>query len=89
MNITVLGLGYVGCVSAASLAELGHRVLGTDVEHPKVVPINRGKSPILGTGTDALVAEVVAGGGVTAVSPARETVPASGVSLVCVGPQSR
>ncbi len=89
MNITVLGLGYVGCVSAASLAKLGHRVFGIDVQDAKVALINQGKSPIVEKGMDDLLAEVVAQGRLTAARSAREAVLASDVSLVCVGTPSR
>ena len=47
MNITVVGLGYVGCVSAACLAEQGHFVTGVDVKKRPVDLISRGISPIV------------------------------------------
>ena len=47
MNIVVLGAGYVGCVSAACFARLGHRVIAVDVEPSKVAALRGGHSPIL------------------------------------------
>ena len=59
MNITVLGLGYVGCISAACLAQQGHRVIGVDVNPIKVDLINQGKSPIVERQVDEIIREVV------------------------------
>lgn len=46
LSISVVGLGYVGAVSAACLSKLGHRVVGVDVDDRKMQQIAAGKSPI-------------------------------------------
>ena len=60
MKVAVVGLGYVGTVTAACLASRGHDVWGVDVDAAKVDEIRAGRSPVAEPGLDALVA---AGGG--------------------------
>jgi GDP-mannose 6-dehydrogenase len=50
MNISIVGLGYVGAVSAACLADAGHNVWGVDINVEKVGIIHRGLSPIVEDG---------------------------------------
>ncbi|MEZ4298586.1 MAG: UDP-glucose/GDP-mannose dehydrogenase family protein [Polyangiaceae bacterium] len=85
MKLSVLGLGYVGCVSAACFSKLGHEVIGADVSSVKVDIINSGKSPIVEPGIEELISEAVANGKLRATTDAGEAVLASDVSLVCVG----
>lgn len=85
MKISVFGLGYVGCVTAARLAEAGHQVVGVDVNMDKVGMINRGQSPIVESGLGALIATVVKSGQLHAIANAAEAVAASDLALVCVG----
>jgi GDP-mannose 6-dehydrogenase len=47
MRVSVFGLGYVGCVTAASLARAGHQVVGMDLNPEKVSMVNAGISPIV------------------------------------------
>ena len=60
MRVSVFGLGYVGCVSAACFARAGHEVVGVDVSPEKVALINAGTSPIVEPGLADLLAEMVA-----------------------------
>ena len=88
MRLSVFGLGYVGCVSAACFAKEGHEVVGVDVNPTKVEIINDGRSPIVEPGMDELIAEVVAAGRLRATTAAKEAIESSDVSLVCVGTPS-
>jgi GDP-mannose 6-dehydrogenase len=85
MEITVFGLGYVGCVTSACFAALGHRVTGVDLDANKVALINRSLSPLIEPGLDDLLRRVVSSGQLTAT--AGVTVLGD-ISLVCVGTPS-
>lgn len=88
MDISVLGLGYVGCVSAACLSQHGHRVLGVDVNSVKIDLINAGKSPIVEKHVDELISRAVARGHLRATSDPLSAVSQSDISLICVGTPS-
>ena len=88
MKLSVFGLGYVGCVSAACFAKEGHEVVGVDVNPTKVEIINRGESPIVEAGLGALMATVVSSGNLRATTNTAEAIKETDVSLVCVGTPS-
>jgi GDP-mannose 6-dehydrogenase len=89
MRVSVFGLGYVGSVSAASIAADGHQVIGIDVNADKVAAVNAGRSPIVEPGLEALLARAVADGRLRATTDAAEAVRDTEVSLLCVGTPSR
>jgi GDP-mannose 6-dehydrogenase len=85
MNVSVFGLGYVGCVSASCLAKAGHRVTGVDVVAEKVTLINSGTAPVIEPGLGELLAQLVAGGRLSATTSAEEALRDSDLALICVG----
>ena len=89
MKVSVFGLGYVGSVSAASLAADGHHVVGVDVNRHKVSSVNAGKSPIIEPGLDVLLARAVEEKRLRATTDVAQAVHATDVSLICVGTPSR
>ena len=83
-------MGYVGTVSAACFAELGHDVIGVDVNPAKVDMINRGLSPVVEEGLDEAVATAVKARRLRAIADTEAAVLQSDVSLISVGtPMSR
>ena len=89
MRISVLGLGYVGTVSAACLAERGHVVIGTDKAEAKVDAIHAGRSPIIERDIGELVERAVKRGNLTATTDASEAIRSTDMSIVCVGTPSQ
>src|SRR3954471_11127496 len=89
VRVSVFGLGYVGCVSAAWFAGDGHDVVGVDVNADKVAAINAGRSPIVEPGLDKLLSQNVADGRLRATTDTVAAVRDSEVSLLCVGTPSR
>lgn len=86
MNVSLFGLGYVGCVTAACLAAQGHKVIGVDVVADKVNAIKASRWPIFEPGLDEL--DVLSKGLITAGSDAESAVLSSDITLVCVGTPS-
>jgi GDP-mannose 6-dehydrogenase len=85
MNVSVFGLGYVGCVSAACLARDGHQVTGVDVNPDKVSIINSGRSPIIEPGLEPLIMRLVREGRLTATLSSSDAIRDTDLALVCVG----
>jgi len=87
-NIAIFGLGYVGCVSAACLADLGHHVIGVDRDLHKVQNVKDGRAPFYEPGLEEIVQSNVASGRLRATNCPTEGIENSDVALVCVGTPS-
>jgi GDP-mannose 6-dehydrogenase len=85
MKISVIGMGYVGCVTAAALSRRDNYVVGVDVNQQKVQTINRGEAPVLEKGLAEVVRDGVRAGTLTATSNGAAAVTETDLSLVCVG----
>ncbi len=88
MKICVLGLGYVGAVSAGCLAKDGHEVIGVDPERTKVELINAGKTPIIEKEIGEIIHEQVAAGRLRATTEVGDALRHTDLALVCVGTPS-
>lgn len=86
MKVSIFGLGYVGCVTAACLAKQGNRVVGVDVVADKVDAVRAGRWPLYEPGLDDL--GVFQKGLVTATTDIHKALAETEISLVCVGTPS-
>ena len=84
-SISVIGLGYVGAVSTACLAGLGHKVIGCDVDAIKAQQIAEGVSPIHEAGLGDLLASGVEQELITATTDVADAVAATDITFVSVG----
>lgn len=84
-SISVIGLGYVGAVSTACLANLGHRIIGVDIDRIKTQQISEGISPIHEAGLGELLAQGVDSALITTTSDIVKAVSQTDVTFVSVG----
>jgi GDP-mannose 6-dehydrogenase len=88
MQISIFGLGYVGCVSLGCLAKNGHRVIGVDVQQLKVDLINSGQATIVEKDIDTIIKEQFDQKKISATADFKAAVKQSEISIICVGTPS-
>jgi GDP-mannose 6-dehydrogenase len=88
MRVSVFGLGYVGTVTAACLADDGHSVIGVDIAEDKVERINAGQSPIVERGLDEIIGRAARSNRLQATTDVDRAVSDSELAIVCVGTPS-
>ena len=88
MNISVFGLGYVGCVNLGCLAKTGHYVIGVDINENKVSLINNGQPTIIEKDIGDIILKYHGKGYIRATKDSNEAVKNSDISLICVGTPS-
>jgi GDP-mannose 6-dehydrogenase len=89
MKISIFGMGYVGCVSAACFANNGHQVIGVDINPSKVKALNDGKSPIIETDLQLLIERSVAQKQLFATTDCETAIQKTDISMICVGTPSK
>ncbi len=87
MNVSIIGTGYVGTVTGACLAELGHDVICVDIDQQKVDWINAGIAPIHEPGLSELLKKH-AGTRLRATTDYNDAISNSDVTFICVGTPS-
>jgi UDPglucose 6-dehydrogenase len=88
MNVAVIGTGYVGLVSGACLAELGHRVICVDVDPQKIEKLHQGIMPIYEPGLEEVVNRNVRLGRLSFTTDFSKAVPEASVISIAVGTPS-
>jgi UDPglucose 6-dehydrogenase len=90
MRITVIGTGYLGATHAAAMAELGHDVLGLDVDESKVMRLNAGEVPFFEPGLPELLRRNLDAGRLRFTTSYQEVGAFGELHFVCVGtPQKK
>jgi GDP-mannose 6-dehydrogenase len=85
MKISVFGMGYVGIISAACLAQMGHEVIGVDVNPNKILMIQQGQSPVLEADIGQIIAEQTKQQRLKATNDGAWAFARTELSLICVG----
>jgi UDPglucose 6-dehydrogenase len=88
MRISVIGCGYLGAVHAASMAKLGHDVVGIDVDHRKIDRLQAGDAPFFEPGLPELLDEAQSTGRIVFTTDFSKAEGAA-VHFVCVGTPQR
>ncbi|NEE23721.1 UDP-glucose/GDP-mannose dehydrogenase family protein, partial [Streptomyces sp. SID7499] len=89
MRMTVIGTGYVGTVHAACMADIGHEVLGIDVDADRIASLAAARAPIREAGLDELLARTVASGRLRFSTSLAEGAAFARTHFVCVGTPQR
>jgi len=84
-RISIFGLGYVGCIGVGCLSNLGHHVIGVDINRIKVDLINTGRATIVEKGIDALIQKGKDKRRIEATTDSDYAVKNSDISFICVG----
>lgn len=85
MKLSVIGTGYLGAVHAACMAEIGHEVLGVDVDAAKIAALSTGRTPFYEPGLGDLLSRHVADGSLTFSPNLEDAASFADVHFVCVG----
>jgi GDP-mannose 6-dehydrogenase len=88
MNISIFGLGYVGCVSLGCLAKNGHKVVGVDISQLKIDRINNGKATIIEKDIDDIIRECHQNGRIKATIDYHEAIMNTELTIIAVGTPS-
>lgn len=88
MKVSVIGTGYVGLVTGATLADLGNQVVCLDILEEKINILNSGKSPIYEPGLDELLKKGLKNKNLSGSTEIEQNVRNSDITFICVGTPS-
>jgi len=85
MNVSVFGLGYVGCVSVGCLSNFGHNVIGVDINEDKLKTVKSGRATVFENGLDELIKKGVDNDLIKTTNDSSYAVENSELAIICVG----
>ncbi|MCH2159031.1 MAG: UDP-glucose/GDP-mannose dehydrogenase family protein [Oleiphilaceae bacterium] len=85
MKVSIFGTGYVGLVTGACLADMGHDVICVDVDESKVEKLNNGVIPIYEPGLESIVKNNFAAGNLKFTTKAEEAIAFATLQFIAVG----
>ncbi|MEW9669831.1 UDP-glucose/GDP-mannose dehydrogenase family protein [Ammoniphilus sp. 3BR4] len=88
MRIAVIGTGYVGITTAASLGEIGHQVIGVDIDSEKILKLSEGILPIYEPGVEPLIQQQLGEGSLSFTTSIRDAIEKSEIIFIAVGTPS-
>ena len=88
MNITVIGTGFVGVVTAAVYASFGHQVIGLDIDEQKIASLKKSKVPFYETGLEELLKQQQAAGKLDFTTHYETAIKEADVIMIAVGTPS-
>jgi UDPglucose 6-dehydrogenase len=89
MKMSVIGTGYLGATHAAAMAELGHEVVGVDVDETKIALLASGQVPFYEPGLPELLSKHVGTGALRFTTSVQEAADFADLHFVCVGTPQR
>ena len=89
MKVGVIGVGHVGLVTAGTMAELGHDIVGMDDDAAKIAALQDGRVPFYEPGLQDLVDKAVDAGRLTFTTDPAQAIAGSDVVFICVGTPRR
>lgn len=88
MKIACIGTGFVGVVTAAVFAKLGHDVVGLDIDEAKIASLKAGKVPFFELDLEALLVETQKSGNLTFTTSYEEAIKGADIVMIMVGTPS-
>lgn len=85
MKVSIFGTGYVGLVTGACLADVGHDVICVDVDEAKVAKLNNGEIPIYEPGLEQIVKTNFENGNLRFTTKAEEAIAHAKIQFIAVG----
>jgi UDPglucose 6-dehydrogenase len=85
MKMTVIGTGYLGAVHAACMADMGHDVLGVDIDEARIATLAAGRAPFFEPGLEEILQRALASGRLGFSTSLEDAAAFGDVHFICVG----